>query len=335
MLSMEVIAMNIKESLLNTLAAANGDYISGAALAESLGVSRNAVWKAVKSLEAEGYTIESVTSKGYRLAESNNRLSEKLIAAHLKTTALGRELQVLDEVDSTNIAAKKLAANGAPHGTAVVADRQTMGRGRLGRTFVSPSGTGIYLSVIVRPEFRMELVPMITTAASVAVAEAVEKLCGMNTQIKWVNDVYLGGKKICGILTEASLGLEMKSIDYAVIGIGVNVRSIHKEFGEELSNIATSIYDETGIAVDRNILCAEILNALESYIVSLPERRFLPEYRRRELLTGNEITASVSGQQLSGMAVGIDDNANLIVNFPDGTVKHLSSGEASLCRIKK
>ena len=327
--------MNVKDSLLNTLAASGGEYISGAALAEKLKVSRNAVWKAVKSLEAEGYAIESVTSKGYRLAKSNNRLSEKLISAHLQTKALGRELQVLDEVDSTNIAAKKLASAGAPHGTVIVADRQTMGRGRLGRTFVSPSGTGIYFTVIVRPEFSMDLTPMITTAASVAVAEAVEKLCGKETQIKWVNDVYLCGKKICGILTEASLGLEMQSIDYAVIGIGVNVRSVRSEFSEQLSSIASSVEDETGMSLDRNILCAEIINNLEKYISSLQERTFLPEYRRRELLTGNEITASVNGQQTSGKALGIDDNANLIVEFSDGIVKHLNSGEANLCRIKK
>ena len=327
--------MNVKDSLLNTLAASGIEYISGAALAEKLGVSRNAVWKAVKSLEAEGYAIESVTSKGYRLADSNNRLSEKLITSRLMTKALGRELTVLDEVNSTNIAAKELASAGAPHGTAVAADMQTMGRGRLGRTFVSPAGTGLYLSVILRPEIELEATAMMTTAASVAVAEAVEKLTGSAPQIKWVNDVYLNGKKICGILTEASLGLEMKSLDYAVIGIGVNVRSVRGKFDSELIKTASSIEDETGLIIDRNALCAAILDRLEFYTDSLRERSFLEGYRRRELLTGNDITAMVGNQPITGKALGIDDNGNLIVELPNGSVKHLGSGEANLCRVKK
>lgn len=327
--------MNVKDSLLNTLAASGSEYISGAALAEKLGVSRNAVWKAVRSLEAEGYAIESVTSKGYRLADSNNRLSEKLITSHLTTKALGRELKVLDEVNSTNIAAKELASAGAPHGTAVAADMQTMGRGRLGRTFVSPAGTGLYLSVILRPEIELEATAMMTTAASVAVAEAVEKLTGSAPQIKWVNDVYLNGKKICGILTEASLGLEMKSLDYAVIGIGVNVRSVRGKFDSELIKTASSIEDETGLIIDRNALCAAILDRLEFYTDSLRERSFLEGYRRRELLTGNDITAMVGNQPITGKALGIDDNGNLIVELPNGSVKHLGSGEANLCRVKK
>lgn len=326
--------MNVKESLLNTLAASGGSYISGAALAESLGVSRNAVWKAVRSLEAEGYTIESVASKGYRLAENNNRLSEKLISSYLDTAAVGRQLIVLDEVDSTNRAAKELAAAGAPNGSAVAADMQTMGRGRLGRSFISPSGTGIYMSVIVRPDFPVELTPMMTTAAAVAVAEAVENLSGHDTRIKWVNDVYLNGKKICGILTEASLGLETRSLDYAVIGIGVNVRSIRGKFDDELSRTATSIEDATGIVLDRNRLCAEILNRLEVRLAAIPERGFIEEYRRREMLTGNEITANVGREAMTGKAVGVDEDLNLIVELPDGTVRHLSSGEANLCRVR-
>ena len=325
--------MNVKESLLDTLAAAGENYISGAALAQQLGVSRNAVWKAVKSLESEGYAIESVTSKGYRLADSNNRLSEKLILSFLTTDTLGRNLTVMDEVDSTNRAAKELAASGAPHGTAVIADKQTMGRGRLGRNFVSPSGTGIYMSVVVRPELPVELTPMMTTAAAVAVSEAVEELSSHETRIKWVNDVYMDGKKICGILTEASLGLETRSLDYAVIGIGINVRSVIGQFDDELSLIATSIADCTGVSPDRNRLCAEVLNRLEALLSAIPERGFIEDYRRRELLTGNEITAVLNGSPINGKALGVDENVNLIVQFPDGSVRHLGSGEANLCRV--
>ena len=327
--------MNIKQTLLNTLAEADGGYISGAAIAEKLGVSRNAVWKTVKALEADGFVIESVTSKGYRLSADSNRISADLIAPLLTTKEIGRNMQVFSEIDSTNTAAKKLASERVPDGTVIIADKQTEGRGRMGRSFESPSGTGIYMSLVLYPKFGLECAPLITSAAACAVAEAIDEVCGCDVSIKWVNDLYLNGRKICGILTEASLGLEMKNLDHAVIGIGVNVRSVRNVFGEELGNIATSIEDETGVKADRNMLCGAMLNKLEHYLGMVESREFLNEYRRRELLTGNTITANVGGNTLTGMAMGIDDNANLIIKLPDGKLKKLGSGEASLCRVKQ
>ena len=327
--------MNIKQTLLNTLAEADGGYISGAAIAEKLGVSRNAVWKTVKALEADGFVIESVTSKGYRLSSDSNRISADLIAPLLTTKEIGRNMQVFSEIGSTNTAAKKLASERVANGTVIIADKQTEGRGRMGRSFESPSGTGIYMSLVLYPEFGLECAPLITSAAACAVAEAIDEVCGCDVSIKWVNDLYLNGRKICGILTEASLGLEMKSLDHAVIGIGVNVRSVRNVFGEELGNIATSIEDETGVKADRNVLCGAMLNKLEHYLGMVESREFLNEYRRRELLTGNTITANVGGNTLTGMAMGIDDNANLIIKLPDGKLKKLGSGEASLCRVKQ
>lgn len=327
--------MNIKQTLLNTLAEADGGYISGAAIAEKLGVSRNAVWKTVKALEADGFVIESVTSKGYRLSSDSNRISADLIAPLLTTKEIGRNMQVFSEIGSTNTAAKKLASERVANGTVIIADKQTEGRGRMGRSFESPSGTGIYMSLVLYPEFGLECAPLITSAAACAVAEAIDEVCGCDVSIKWVNDLYLNGRKICGILTEASLGLEMKNLDHAVIGIGVNVRSVRNVFGEELGNIATSIEDETGVKADRNVLCGAMLNKLEHYLGMVESREFLNEYRRRELLTGNTITANVGGNTLTGMAMGIDDNANLIIKLPDGKLKKLGSGEASLCRVKQ
>lgn len=327
--------MNIKQTLLNTLAEADGGYISGAAIAEKLGVSRNAVWKTVKALEADGFVIESVTSKGYRLSADSNRISADLIAPLLTTKEIGRNMQVFSEIGSTNTAAKKLASERVANGTVIIADKQTEGRGRMGRSFESPSGTGIYMSLVLYPKFGLECAPLITSAAACAVAEAIDEVCGCDVSIKWVNDLYLNGRKICGILTEASLGLEMKNLDHAVIGIGVNVRSVRNVFGEELGNIATSIEDETGVKADRNVLCGAMLNKLEHYLGMVESREFLNEYRRRELLTGNTITANVGGNTLTGMAMGIDDNANLIIKLPDGKLKKLGSGEASLCRVKQ
>lgn len=325
--------MNVRSQLLTTLAGGGDDYISGAALAEKLGVSRNAVWKAVKALEAEGFIIESITSKGYRLSGDSNRLAKELIYPLLDTKAIGREITVLSEVDSTNNAAKELAGAGAPHGSAVAAEMQTAGKGRIGRSFVSPVGKGLYVSTIIRPRFSLEFAPMITAAAACAAAKAVESLCGQPVNIKWVNDLYMNGRKICGILTEASMGLELKTLDYAVIGIGINVRSAKETLGEELCRIVTSVEDETGIIIDRNALCARLFHELEYFLGKLEDRSFLEDYRRRELLTGNTITASVGGETIMGRAVGIDDNANLMIKLDSGEIKHLSSGEANLCRI--
>lgn len=325
--------MNVKSELLSRLAKAEGKYISGSELAAELGVSRNAVWKAVKALEDEGFVIESVTARGYRLSPDSNRISAELISAANSAEQLGCKMVILDETDSTNNAAKELASQGAVHGTVVTADHQTSGKGRMGRKFVSPTGMGLYMSVVIRPEFSTLFAPLITSAAAVAAAEAVEKLCGRDVQVKWVNDLYLNGKKICGILTEASLGLEANSLDYAVIGIGINVRRF--DFGDELRDRVTSIEDETGICVDRNILCAEVLARLEYWLGQIESRGHLDEYRRRELLTGKRITANVGLERIEGIALGTDDNANLVVRLDDGSVRSLSSGEAELCRIVK
>lgn len=320
--------MNVKETLLDTLATSNKEYISGAILAEKIGVSRNAIWKAVKSLKTEGYSIDAVTSKGYRLSAENNHLSEKLIKVSLNTKVLGNNIILLDETDSTNNYAKEIASS-VPDGTVIIADTQTAGKGRLGRNFVSPKGKGLYMSVLIRPDFDIKTASMITTSTACAIATSIENLCDSNVNIKWVNDLYMNGRKICGILTEASLGMEMKSLDYAVIGIGINVYSA--EFNRELRVSATSIEDETGCKIDRNRLCAEILNNLEKYLSEISTRNYIQEYKRREILTGNTITANIDGNTIVAFAEGIDDNANLIVKLPDGNIRHLSSGEANLC----
>ncbi|MBR1591529.1 MAG: biotin--[Ruminococcus sp.] len=320
--------MNVKETVLKQLAASEGEYISGAALARNMNISRNAVWKVVKSLEKEGFSIEAVTSKGYRISEDNNKLSEDIIKAVEKSD---RDIIVLDEVDSTNDYAKKLAARGAKNGTAVIADRQTAGKGRMGRNFVSPPGCGVYISIIIRPKFGIETSPLITSAAACAAANAIEMLCKENVGIKWVNDLYMNDKKICGILTEASMGLEMRSLDYAVIGIGINVGK-NDEFDSELRRRASSIEECTGKKIDRNRLCAEILRLIDIYLENPESREYLEEYRKREILTGHEITAQTGGTSIRGIAEGIDDNANLIVRLADGSKIHLGSGEATLCR---
>lgn len=310
----------MKKIILKKLA--GGNYVSGEETAEILGVSRSAVWKAVQSLRNDGFIIDSVSSKGYRLSPDNNKLSAELIS-------YDGDINVYSSLSSTNDCAKMLASNGADNGTVVIAESQFAGKGRPGRSFVSPAGKGLYMSVIIRPDFAFEFVPLITSAAAVATAEAVESLCNADVQIKWVNDLYMNGRKICGILTEASLGLEANSIDYAVIGIGVNVRK--NDFGE-LNDIVTSVEQESNIVVDRNKLCESILKRLQIRLSGIEKKSHLDEYRRREFLTGNMISANVGNERIIGMAVGVDDNANLIVKTDNG-IKNLSSGEASLIRL--
>lgn len=261
------------------------------------------------------------------------KLLAERITAYNKSEKLGREIHIFEEIPSTNTYAKELAAKGAAHGTTIIAESQTGGKGRLGRKFESPSGAGIYMSVIIRPEFDISLAPFITSAAAVAAAESAEKLCGENIRIKWVNDLYLNGKKICGILTESALNTKLKALDYAVIGIGINIRRY--EFPEEIRDIATSIEGETGKIIDRNELCGEILGRLEYYLENIENKAHLGGYRRRELLTGNYITANTGGETVEGFAAGIDDNANLILRLADGNEKSLFSGEANLCRIRR
>lgn len=312
----------MKNILLQKLA--SGDFVSGAEIASSLGVSRNAVWKVVQSLRNDGFTIDSVTSKGYRISPDNNKLAPELIEYN------GRII-VLDETDSTNNYAKNLASQGAEHGTTVLAESQNSGKGRLGRTFVSPEKKGLYMSVILRPDFSLEFSPLITSAVSVAVAESIEQLADCHTQIKWVNDIYINNKKICGILTEASLGLEYNSLDYAVVGIGVNVLS--HDF-DELNSTVTSIQQETGKKISRNKLCETILRNIDLHLSGITRKAHLNEYRRREMLTGNLISANIGNEKITGKALGIDDNANLIVQT-NTEIKTLVSGEANLVRIRE
>lgn len=327
--------MNARSELLSALACADEKYISAATLAEKLGISSEAVSEAVKALEAEGFSINSETSKGYKLSKENNKLSADIILSHLTSKELGRNIKILDTLDSTNNEIKKFEIENAPHGTTVIADRQTAGRGRIGRSFVSPSGSGLYMSVLVRLKLDIRFAPMITSAAACAAAEAVEELCESKVMIKWVNDLYMNGKKICGILTEASLKPEMRKLDSAIIGIGINVRCIGDSFDNELKKIATSIEDETGLKLDRNTLCAKVLDRLDTYLCKISDRSFLEAYRSRELLTGNMITATAGSEKLMGEAIGIDDNANLIIKLQNGEIRHLGSGEASLCRLVK
>ena len=253
-----------KEKIFALLSAQAGDFVSGEDISAQLGISRAAVWKAVGALRRDGYTIEAQTGLGYRLADSPDVLSERELRRRLgETKIVGRTLHCFESVDSTNSFLKRAAAEGAPDGAVAVADEQTAGRGRRGRSFSSGPGRGVYLSALLRPQLAPEKILPLTALGAVAACDAVERTCGVRPQIKWTNDLVLNGKKLSGTLTELSLEGESGALQYAVIGIGVNCNNASEDFPPELREVATSLYLETGKRVQRAALAAALLEELD------------------------------------------------------------------------
>ncbi len=316
--------MKLKDRVLEVLEENKGKSISGSEIARSVNMTRSAVWKAVKALREDGYSICAVTNKGYCLANDNDILSEASINSFLKTQNLGRKIDVFKTIDSTNNFAKSLAQLGAEHGTTVVSELQTQGKGRMGRNFYAPSGMGVYMSIVLRPKISVDYALMITSCAAVAVCEAVEKVANIECQIKWVNDIFCNGKKICGILTEAAIGVEQGGLEYAVIGLGINV--LNTFFPKEIEGVATSIKQITGKNVSRSQLTAEILNCLEERLKDIDDNSFIDEYRRRSLLIGRNIMVVKSGSETKALCTGIDSFGRLLVRYENGAEDNLCSG---------
>ena len=322
--------MSVKQEILAAFEGSRGQCLSGEELSGRLGVSRNAVWKAVQALREEGYAIEAVPGLGYSLSAATDILSPQSIARFL-SAELPLRLDVRREVDSTNSIAKRCGAAGEAEGLVVIAERQTAGRGRLGRSFHSPAGTGVYLTLLVRPQLTAADSLWLTTAAAVAVAEAIEAVAGREARIKWVNDVYVADRKVCGILTEAAMDLESGALEYAVVGIGINVREPAGGFPEELRSIAgAALPPENRDADARSRLVAEVLTRFWGYYRALPEHPFHAEYCRRSWVVGRPVTVFQGSRTWPGRAVGIDEACRLLVERADGTVEALSSGEVSV-----
>lgn len=318
--------MTTKETILACLTAAQGMAVSGAQMAAQAGVSRAAVWKAICALRDEGYEIDAVTRGGYTLRADGGRLTAAAIAAHLHTP--GISLTALQTTDSTNTRLRVLAEDGAPEGTVVAAAGQTAGRGRSGKSFLSPAGTGIYLSILLRPALTMHDSLLITTAAAVAVARAVERVAGCTAQIKWVNDVYVNGKKVCGILTEGALDLENGGLRYAILGIGINICPPAGGFPPELADIAGAL-TETGGEALRAPLAAAVIDEFFKLYPHLGEKPFYDDYVSRSLLTGRQIEVLRGGTRIPATACGIDRDFRLRVIYADGSEESLAAGEVS------
>lgn len=320
-----------KDKVLNILKNTNY-YVSGQSIAQNLQISRTAVWKAIKSLQSDGYNITSHSYLGYRLIETTKNLTAQEIKYFLNNHSWSDNIIVLDSIDSTNNYAKKLAAAGAPEGTAVIAENQTKGRGRLGRSFISFNGKGIYLSIILRPKVQPTSVFHLTASVAEAVAEAIEKQTGLECGIKWVNDLVVGKRKLAGILTELSVEAESGMINYIVIGIGINCLQNRDDFPCEIANFATSISSETGNYLDRNELVASILMNISDMSKSFITKRseWMNRYKSRCITIGQHVKVLKNNGSRDAIALGIDDNAALEVEYPDGSRECIATGEVSV-----
>lgn len=331
-----------------TLLRQRRDYVSGQELSERFGVSRTAVWKAVEQLKKDGYDIEAVKNRGYLLKEEGapGVFGYTEIRSRIKTKWAGQTLYYFDETDSTNIQVKRLAEENAPEGTIVIADKQTAGRGRRGRAWESPAGANLYFSLLLRPRIAPDKASMVTLVMALSVAQGIRKIMeapespvaetkrmGLERKIgiKWPNDIVIDGRKVCGILTEMSLSLEMDSIQYVVSGVGINVH--RQAFAETLQGHATAL-EEFGHTISRSELLNAILEQFETYYEKfLAEGSLAPireEYNAILVNRDQEVRVLDPKGEFDGIARGIRDTGELIVELPSGEQKEIYAGEVSV-----
>ncbi|MDO4357478.1 MAG: biotin--[acetyl-CoA-carboxylase] ligase [Clostridia bacterium] len=318
--------MTVKSRILQELERSDGRAVSGQSLADALGVSRAAVWKGIQALRSEGYAIEAATNRGYRLAMGGEKLSSEGVSAHRAGRFADAPVYVHDVLDSTNTEIKRLALNGAPHGTLVLADGQTAGRGRRGHTFFSPPGTGLYMSALLRAEARPSEAYRFTLAAAVAVCDAVQAELGVRPGIKWVNDMLVDGRKVAGLLTEAVTDFESGLTEFVVIGMGINLQPPQGGFPPDVAPVAAALCD---VPVNRNRLAARLADALFEALALSPER-LLERYRADCVVPGRRIRFQMDGREREAMALAVQDDGGLLVQLADGTRQTLHSGEISV-----
>ncbi|MCT8975404.1 biotin--[acetyl-CoA-carboxylase] ligase [Clostridium sp. CX1] len=321
----------MKEKILHLLKEYEKSFISGQRISKELGVTRTAVWKYINILKEDGYKIESVSKRGYRLISSPDLLSFEELNEKLITKYIGRNIMYFQTLGSTNNKAKELALSNAPHGTVIISEEQTEGRGRLGRNWSSPKFKGIWLSIILRPDTDPLNVPKVTQVGAAAVIKALNEL-DINAYVKWPNDIILNEKKVCGILTEMSG--ELNKVNYVVMGIGINVNTDSSDFPEELKNTATSISLETGKYIKRKELVSKLLNSFELLYDEFEKEETIKTSvsicKKNSILLGKEIKIINRGKETYARAVDLSDEGELTVQYTDGIVEKIVSGEVSI-----
>jgi BirA family biotin operon repressor/biotin-[acetyl-CoA-carboxylase] ligase len=325
--------MGSRETILQLLR--DGNTVSGGELGRRLGMSRSAVWKAVDALRRDGYEIDAAPGRGYQLRAAPDILTEPEIRRFLgDVRVIGSTIACLDETGSTNADCKRMARRGAPNGAVVVADSQSAGRGRMGRSFQSPKGKGIYMSALLYPEIPTENLLSLTPLVGVSVCAAVERVCGVRPGLKWPNDPVLNGKKVCGILTEASMEGESGRVACVVTGIGVNVAQEPGDFSPDVSAMATSLSWELGEPVSRPRLAAAMIEELDRAYAALCAgdlSAYLDAARRDCVNIGKRVQLlSPDGRREEADAVGLDGRFGLIARGADGAERVIRAGEVSV-----
>lgn len=308
----------------------NDKFVSGQELCNRFGVSRTAVWKVINQLKKEGYRIEAVQNKGYHMVSSPDLLSKYELESRMATTWLGKEIVYKETTDSTNADVRRMAENGADNGLLVVADAQTAGKGRRGRQWESEKGTNLYFSILLKPDIAPDKASMITLIAAYSVAKVIAKNTGLDAKIKWPNDIVVGRKKVCGILTEMSM--ERDYIHHIVVGIGINVNE--EAFPEEIKEMATSLKKEGGRVVSRANLLSDILTQFEKDYEAFLEAEnlnpFIEEYNKMLVNKGALVKVLDPKGEFSGIAGGINEEGMLIVFKENGLIEKVYAGEVSV-----
>lgn len=303
-------------------------YISGEQISAELGITRSAVWKYINALKADGYQIDSVRNKGYKLVAAPERLDHDEICSRLHTSLIGKEIIVLDIVDSTNEEVKRLAAKGGENGSVVTAEQQTAGKGRFGRVWSSDNG-GLYFTVLLKPNLPPSDIASITLASGYAVCQAIIAYTGLQARVKWPNDIIIGTKKVCGILTE--MAAQSDRIDYVAIGIGINLN--HTEFPRPIDKKATSLLIETGKRIDKNDFLAVVLGYLDKVITDFCVSLSVDDLKNFKAVCatlGRQVTVERGSSVIKGVAVDITSSGELVVTDENGTEVIVGSGEVTV-----
>ncbi|AKU25549.1 biotin--[acetyl-CoA-carboxylase] ligase [Geobacillus sp. WSUCF-018B] len=320
-----------RKKLLELFAEANGEFLSGQKISERLGCSRAAVWKHIEELRKEGFELEAVRRLGYRIVSTPDKVTANEIQLGLKTETLGHTIHFFEEVDSTQRIAAKLAYEGAPEGTLVVAEEQKAGRGRLDRKWFSPKGTGIWMSLILRPPIPPQRAPQLTLLVAVAISQAIQEVTGLVPDIKWPNDILLHGKKGVGILTE--LQADPDRVHSVIVGIGINVNQTAEQFPEDIRAIATSLAIEKGERIKRAPLIQEILLRIERLYKQYLAHGFRPIkllWEGYAVSIGKPVTARTLGGTIRGIARGITEDGLLILEDEEQNTHYIHSADIQL-----
>ena len=310
------------------------DFVEGGVLCDKLDVPRAELLKRIDSLRARGYVIQASGGRGYRLVEVPDSLGEREIEPLLASGELGRKIHSYAELESTNDEAHRLADDGALHGEVVIADVQTKGRGRRGRTWVSPKGKAVTMSIVLRPSLPPARAPEITLVAAVAVCEAARELGAASARIKWPNDIECRGRKLAGVLTE--LRAETDRVRHAVLGLGFNVSMEMHDFPQELRAIATSLLVETGEKTPRPVACARLLEHLEEWLSLHETEGFGPvrdRWRDLSSTLGRTVRVTGEGDPVEGTAADLDEDGALILRATSGQLVRVVAGDVEHCRV--